>query len=314
MPPDSPQTTPAAAPAAAPTTSVAESAPTTPAANAEPGGAAEAASTPVEGAPAADPTPEAPKQETPSVDKLTKWSQKLTRREDKLKQQAAELERTKAEQAALVETAKLFENKQLKPIIETYAKKHNLSFEDAFNALTREVVSPGEKTVDEIVDAKLEKERQAQAVVAEQQKVQAFQQQGHAYITASLPQSPHDYLKAYDPAYIASFAMGVALEQYQKQGAHEPLDKILADMNTAEKKRYDLQRQREAALQVPPNPERESGAVEPAKHESRKRNGTQLNNSHAAQSPSNGAGKEDLSDKALAAAAAKALRSIPGWH
>jgi len=131
---------------------------------------------------------------------------------------------------------------------------------------------------------------------------------------AKLPQSELKYLKSYDAGYIARFAVDVATNQYQQTGKHEPLDKILADMNAAEEKRYNLHRQLEAESQIPENPERENGAVEPVKHESRKRNGTQLNNSHAAEKPSNGAGKEDLSDKALAAAAAKALRSIPGWH
>lgn len=303
-------TTPAAA---APTTSTAENVTPEPAVPATPGGEPVTDSPSQEGAPAADPTkPVDPP--VPTVDKLTKWSQKLNRREEKIRQQVADLEKRTAEQAALLETAKVFESKALKPIIETYAKKHGVSFEDAFNALTREVVAPGEKTVDEIVEEKLAKERQANAAQQQQARLQDFQTKGQAYIVGTIAASPHDYLKPYDPAYIANFAMNVALEQVQKTGTHEPLDKILADMNTAEKKRYDLQRQREAALQVPSNPERESGAVEPAKHEARKRNGTQLNNSHAAQTPSNGAGKEDLSDKALAAAAAKALRSIPGWH
>ncbi len=299
-----------AAPAEAGKPSTAENVTPTPPAGTEPGGSAADSPTP-EGAPAVDPTP---KPEAPNADKLTRWSQKLTRREEKQARERAEFDKEKAAHAALVESGKLFENKQLRPIIEAYAKKHGVSFEDSFNALTREVVAPGEKTVDEIVEEKLAKERQATAAANEQQKLENWQRQSHAYIGAKLPQSDLKYLKSYDKDYIAKFAVDVATAQYKQTGKHESLDKILADMNAAEEKRYNLHRQLDGDSQITQNPERESGAVEPAKHESRKRNGSQLNNSHAAEKPSNGAGKEDLSDKALAAAAAKALRSIPGWH
>lgn len=309
----------------APTTETPSGAsPTTPAAAPEattstetPSVAAPEGTTPAEGQePAAEPTPDPPEER-----KLTKWSQKLTRREEKLKAERQAFEQQQQQHASQLELAKAFESKKVKPLIEAYARRHGLNFEQAYNALTHEAVNPDQPTVEEVVEqtvAKREEARQKAAQEAHQRNVQAqiheFAQRADPYVRAKM--ADHEYLSELEPDLVAKVAIDTVVGNWLK-GQEIPLDDVLANMNAYEKSRVEkhLHRLRPGDSQVQANSERENGAGQSAKHEARKRGSPQtLNNSHAAQQATAPSDDDDLSDRALTAKAVKALRGIPGWH
>jgi hypothetical protein len=260
--------------------------------------------------------------DVPDARKLTKWSQKLTRREERVKADRAELEAAKKSHEADLQLAKAFESKKVKPLIEAYAKRHALTFEQAFNALTHEAVNPGVPTVEEVVDARLTAKAEAEQKAAQERQEKHVQGQIYAFVQKANPyvreaMEKHEYLATLEPDLVARVAIDTVVNTFLRTGQEISLDSVLTDMNAHEKTRVEkhLSRLRPGDPQVQANSERENGAGQSAKLEARKRGSPQtLNNSHAAQQATAPADDEDLSDKALTAKAVKALRGIPGWH
>ncbi len=265
-----------------------------------------------------------PEPSGPSEAQLAKWSQKLNRREEKLKAQRIEFEAKQKSLDSELQLAKAFESKKVKPLIEAYAKRQGLTFEQAYNALTHEAVNPDVPTVDEVVDARIaakEAERQQQfqqqQETAKRSQAEAFVKAAEPYVRSSDGIGKHEYLAALDPDVVVRVALETVVGTWWKTGKEIPLDQVLSDMNAYEKQRVDkhLSRLRPGDPQIQANSERENGAGQSAKLETRKRGSPQtLNNSHAAQQATAPSDDDDLSDKALTAKAVKALRAIPGWH
>lgn len=283
--------------------------------------AAEPAASP-DGSTPAELGAEPQKPDAPDPAKLTKWSQKLTRREDRLRTQQAEFDAKQRSLNDQLELAKAFESKKLKPVIDAYAKRHGLTFSQAYDALTHEAVNPDQPTVDEVVDRRIEERETARQQAQQQAQQQAIQSQVSNYVKKADPyvkqaMAKHEFLADLVPDVVSKVAIGTVVDHWMKTGQELSLDQVLSDMNTIEQKRIEkhVNRLRPGDPQVQANSERENGAGQSAKHESRKRPSPQtLNNSHAAQSASTTEDEEDLSDKALTAKAVKQLRGIPGWH
>ena len=298
-----------------PATPVPTPAPETPAEPPAPEKSVPAESEPPPEPPAAAKAPE----EDLSKKKLLGWSAKLSRKEQRIKQQRAEFEADRQKAADALAVAQLFDGQKIRPVIEAYAKRRGISFQKAYDTLTAEALNPDQPSVEELVEksvAEREKKREElareQVMQHQQARINAYAQQAEQYVATKLPTSEHEYLKSFDAQQVARFAVQTVLHELQRTGQEIPLDKVLADMNAAEKVRYEKHQSRLRPPDPKPSPERGNGTVQPVKPEARKR-GSSLNNIHAAQ-PIAAAEEEDLSNETLSKKAANELRRLPGWH
>lgn len=265
--------------------------------------------------------PEAEQAEAPTVDKLTAWSQKLSRKKGRLDAREGRLaDRERAIQERESRIQKDIELLDADPMsfLDKLAERHGTTRAKVYEQWMQTELRAG--TPDEKIariEAKLERdaeERRKQAEgeqqKAKEQVVQQYARDVHAYIGHTLEKSGYDYLKPYGAQQVADRCLYLIMAEYNRTGREVPVDEALSYMNNATKAEYEKLRQREAATQVP-NSE-QNGAVQSAQPASRKR---AVTNAHAAAQASPADEDDDISDVALKRKAAEALRrSNTGWR
>lgn len=269
------------------------------------------------GEPAAPPEPPAPKGRD-----VQERLRAVIRREAQIKEHRAALQREREQHQAAVELAKVFESKDPKAVLDAYAKRAGKSVEKVYEDLTQSLLNPGQPTVEQLVDQRLEAERAAQqkrAQEAEQARVRGFCEEAHQWVVTAVPQAAAElpYLQVYDPNQVAQVAIGQYLQQLQS-GREIPLAKILEILNNQEKAKYEKYQALSQRLQpASPNggaetPPEHAGADPTARRDPRKR--PALNNGHAAQRPSANGASRPLTQQEMEELGAQALRSLPGWR
>jgi hypothetical protein len=271
----------------------------------------------------------------PTVDKLTAWSEKLSRRKGRLdaregrvvdrerateerERLAAEKEAKAAEVLTLLETDpdKLLDQIAkvkgvTKPAVyKSWMEKH-LQENDPNERVTRL-----EQQIAEDKAARAEAQKQA-AANAETNTINAYLRDTRPYVEKVLPEFEH--LSAYAAENVWERATSFAISEWKRTGKEPPLDKVLQDMENATAAEYRrieaarASRLRGSDAQDPANSER-AGADPSAKPETRKRS---ISNAHAATkaAPDSEEDVLKLSDKELTRRAVEALRRAdPRWR
>ncbi len=249
----------------------------------------------------------------PSPADLAKWSQKLSRKEERHKAERAAFEQQKARVAELEALAKVLDTDNEMELLDFYRKS-------LFDRITTRMVDPEavplEDQVAQAIEAARKKEQektQATLAASRHEQEKSFAYSAAQYIPGVLAEK-FPALAELDPKVVVNAAVNVSLERF-RAGQTVDLDKVLQEWNDAEKVRIEktYSRLRPGDAQIQPNSER-AGAVEPAKPEPRKR--TAISNAHAATRASPVPDDDALpDDRELNRRAAEALRrSNTGWR
>ncbi|MES2359932.1 MAG: hypothetical protein V4529_16455 [Gemmatimonadota bacterium] len=269
-----------------------------------------------EGEPAAEAKPK------PTVDKLTAWSEKLSRRKGRLDQRegrTVEKERELEQREAKAKEILALLDTDPDKLLDQVAKVRGVPKANVYKSWMErtlqendpnERVTRLEQTLAER-DAKAKADEEARAKAAEvtekQTAISSYMAKTRPYVETVLPKYPH--LAAYTPESVWQRATSIVISNFERTGQEIPLDKVLADLeaNTAaDYSRIEAHRQRGSGQQEPTNSER-AGAVKSAQPETRKRS---ISNQDAASRATPGTVKDilEMSDKELTQLAVEELR------
>lgn len=298
-----------------------ETPPSAPAAEAEGGDATQ------EGAETAPSDGDGEKQPKPTVDKLTAWSQKLSRRKHRLdarEGRVSEREQQLSQREARANELEALLDSDPAELLEVIAKRRGKSRSEVYQDwMRREIQADAPMTRAEF--ERMERERTERSAAEQKQREEsqraeaektaqaqeaAFTPQANLYIRQELGTDKYPHLSAYDHNTVVNLAVGHVIRTFRQSGKELPLDEVLRDMETATRADYERMHAKRSAQA--PHSERGNGAAPAAQPEARRRTVT---NNDAAQRATQPDADEDLSDQALRSRAADVLRRAnSGWR